>query len=98
MNLFDFVQERYTINKPIRLIEFFAGTGFQRMGFQKVFDNVQSWKICEWAIPSIISYNAVHCGIFEIERERENMIKLCYEKGISNDYNKPMELDRKSVV
>lgn len=92
MNLFDFVQERYTINKPIRLIEFFAGTGFQRMGFQKVFDNVQSWKICEWAIPSIISYNAVHCGNFEIERERENMIKLCYEKGISNDYNKPMEL------
>lgn len=99
LDLFCDSDNLYKITKPIRLIEFFAGVGFQRMGIQKVFPNLESWKICEWAIPSIIAYDIVHTNhddpkIQENEQlaktiNKETLVRLLLQLGVSKDYNVP---------
>lgn len=99
LDLFCDSDNLYKIKKPIRLIEFFAGVGFQRMGIQKVFPNLESWKICEWAIPSILAYDAVHTnyddpGIKENEKlcksiNKDTLVRLLLQLGVSRDYNVP---------
>lgn len=99
LDLFCDSDSLYKITKPIRLIEFFAGVGFQRMGIQKVFPNLESWKICEWAIPSIIAYDIVHTNhddpkVKENEQlaktlDKNTLVKLLLELGVSKDYNVP---------
>lgn len=99
LDLFCDSDNLYKITKPIRLIEFFAGVGFQRMGIQKVFPNLESWKICEWAIPSIVAYDAVHTnyddpGIKENEKlcktiNKDTLVRLLLQLGVSKDYNVP---------
>lgn len=96
LDLFCGSDNLYKITKPIRLIEFFAGIGFQRMGIQKVFPNVESWKICEWAVPSIIGYDAIHSTDHEHEHfiklvKKEELVEFLLNKGISVDYNVPAE-------
>ena len=99
LDLFCDSDNLYKITKPIRLIEFFAGVGFQRMGIQKVFPNLESWHICEWAIPSIIAYDAVHTnyddpGIKANEslvnsQTKEEIVNALFKLGVSKDYNVP---------
>lgn len=99
LDLFCDSDNLYKIIKPIRLIEFFAGVGFQRMGIEKVFPNLESWKICEWAIPSILAYDAVHTnyddpGIKENEKlcksiNKDTLVRLLLQLGVSKDYNVP---------
>ena len=99
LDLFCDSDNLYKITKPIRLIEFFAGVGFQRMGIQKVFPNLESWHICEWAIPSIIAYDAVHTnyddpGIKANEslvnsQTKEEIVNTLFKLGVSKDYNVP---------
>ena len=96
LDLFCDSDNLYKITKPIRLIEFFAGVGFQRMGIEKVFPDLESWKICEWAVPSILAYDIVHSdpndNDYIIYPDKESLVRVLYEKGISLDYNKPAEL------
>lgn len=99
LDLFCDSDNLYKITKPIRLIEFFAGVGFQRMGIQKVFPNLESWHICEWAIPSIIAYDAVHTNYDDLDvkenrllvgcQSKENIVDALLELGVSKDYNVP---------
>lgn len=99
LDLFCDSDNLYKITKPIRLIEFFAGVGFQRMGIQKVFPNLESWHCCEWAIPSIIAYDAVHTnyddpGIKANEslvnsQTKEEIVNTLFRLGVSKDYNVP---------
>lgn len=99
LDLFCDSDNLYKITKPIRLIEFFAGVGFQRMGIQKVFPNLESWHICEWAIPSIVAYDAVHTNydnpkIQENEKlcktiNKDTLVRLLLQLGVSKDYNVP---------
>lgn len=99
LDLFCDSNSLYKITKPIRLIEFFAGVGFQRMGIQKVFPNLESWHICEWAIPSIVAYDAVHTNYddpdvkannwFVFSQSKENIVNALFDLGVSKDYNVP---------
>ena len=99
LDLFCDSDSLYKITKPIRLIEFFAGVGFQRMGIQKVFPNLESWHICEWAIPSIIAYDAVHTNYGDLDvkenhllvgcKSKEDIVNDLLELGVSKDYNVP---------
>ena len=99
LDLFCDSDSLYKITKPIRLIEFFAGVGFQRMGIQTVFPNLESWHICEWAIPSIVAYDAVHTNYDDSNvkanhllvgcQSKEDIVKVLLELGVSKDYNVP---------
>lgn len=53
-------QNRFRIDKPIRLIELFAGYGSQSLALKYLGANYESWKICEWAVKSIKAYKDLH--------------------------------------
>ena len=99
-SIFDFVDDEYIykINKPIRLIEFFAGVGAQHKALTNIKANFESYKICEWALPSIIGYNAIHLGnfngIWDNETDKNKIAQFLYDKGVSLNYNEPATLEQ----
>ena len=60
MSLFDFTRPLYRIDKPIRLIELFAGYGSQAMALERLGANFETYKVVEFDKYAIASYNAVH--------------------------------------
>ena len=52
--------EKFVIDKPIRLIELFAGYGSQHFALEYLGVEFESWKICEWAVKSIQAYKDAH--------------------------------------
>ena len=48
------------IDKPIRLLEFFAGMGTQLQALKRIGADVTSWFVCEFDQYAIKAYNAVH--------------------------------------
>lgn len=90
-SIWEFLYEKKRITKPIRLIEFFAGIGAQYKALKRVFDNVESYKTCEWAYNSILSYNAIHVQDhtdYSKGKTKEQMLERI--KGISTNYNEPL--------
>ena len=96
ITIFDYLYPKYKINKPIRLIELFAGYGSQALALKYLGVEFEHWKICEWAIKSIQAYKDMHfpdknnklSGLYT----SENLCKILYSKGISSNYNEPMTL------
>lgn len=101
LNLLDEILPSYYINKPIRLIELFAGIGSQFMAAKRVFKDVESYKICEWAYNSFKGYNYIHIRDFHnyaLGKTKEELIKLV--NGVSINYNEPLsyeQLSKKSL-
>ena len=60
MTLFDFTLPMVEINKPIRLIELFAGYGSQAMAMRNIGADFEHWKVVEFDEAACKSYNAVH--------------------------------------
>lgn len=52
--------EEFKINKPIRLIELFAGYGSQSLAMRYMGIPYESWRISEWAVNSILAYKDLH--------------------------------------
>ena len=69
MNLFDFPQIK--IEKPIRLIELFAGVGSQAMALRDIGADFETWFVCEFDKYAIASYNAIHGTSFDTSDIRE---------------------------
>lgn len=91
LSLWDYIYPKKIINKPIRLIEFFAGIGAQHKALKQLTDNVESWKICEWAYNSYCSYNAIHIKDFKDYSKglsKEELIEKV--RGTSTNYNEPL--------
>ena len=91
MTLWDFLYEKKKITKPIRLIEFFAGIGSQFKALKRLTDQVESWKICEWAYNSYCSYNAIHIKDktdYSQGLTKEQLIEKV--RGTSINYNEPL--------
>ncbi len=59
MSLFDGSQQ-FKIDKPIRLIELFAGIGSQAKALKNLGANFEHYRICEFDKYAVQSYNAVH--------------------------------------
>ena len=99
LNLFSWLEGNYKIEKPIRLIEFFAGIGSQAKALEVLGIPFESWKICEWAYNSIIAYNAIHTKDYKDYSEGKTKEELiAYLNGnISTDYNKPCDCSKKSL-
>lgn len=67
MSIFDFIDDpneetikQITIDKPIRLIELFAGYGSQAMALKRIGANFKHWFVCEFCKYACKSYSAVH--------------------------------------
>ena len=91
MNLWEFIYPMKRITKHIRLIELFAGIGSQFKALKVLTQNVESYKICEWAYNSYCSYNAIHIKDYKDYSNgltKEQLIKKV--KGTSLNYNEPL--------
>lgn len=97
ISLFD-GSNKFVIDKPIRLIELFAGYGSQHFALEYLSANFESWKICEWAVKSIQAYKDAHFKDDNIdyskELTKEQVFEFLSNKGISQNYNEPMTFDQ----
>lgn len=88
--IWDLLYPRKRIEKPIRLIEFFAGIGAQHKALSQLTE-VESWRICEWAFNSYCSYNAIHIKDstdYSEGKSRDELIQRV--RGTSSNYNEPI--------
>lgn len=60
VNMFDELYPTFKIDKPIRLIELFAGIGFQAMALDYLEANYEHYKTIEFDKYAVASYNAIH--------------------------------------
>ena len=90
--------EQLTIEKPIRLIELFAGIGSQAMALRNIGANFEKYLICEWWVQAFASYKAIHFADdqtdYSEEKTKEELISILHELGISNDGKEPMKLEQ----
>ena len=64
--IFDFAKKpMFKVDKPIRLIELFAGVGSQAMALRDIDANFEHWKAVEFDKYAMKSYNAIHGTEFE---------------------------------
>ena len=97
LNLFNFGKETFKINKPIRLIELFAGIGAQAKALEILGVKFEHYKICEWAAPSIKGYNAIHIHDttdYSAKLTKEELVAYL-DGNISTDYNEPCNCKKK---
>lgn len=57
--------KKFVFNKPIRLIELFAGVGSQAMALRDLGVEFEHWRVCEFDKYAVCSYNAIHGTDFE---------------------------------
>lgn len=90
--------QKFKIDKPIRLIELFGGYGSQHFALEYLGANFEQWKLCEWAVKSIQAYKDAHCQNdntdYSKDLTKEQIVEFLANKGISADYNKPMTYDQ----
>ena len=90
LDIFDLTLPTFRIDKPIRLIELFAGIGSQAMALRDLGADFERYLISEWEVNANRSYKAVHhpddnaeySGKFE---KFKWLARVLYEYGISAD-------------
>lgn len=65
ISIFETMNPTFKINKPIRLIELFAGVGSQAMALRNIGANFEHYRVVEFDKYAIASYNAIHGTSFE---------------------------------
>ncbi|MDE7424386.1 MAG: DNA (cytosine-5-)-methyltransferase [Lachnospiraceae bacterium] len=65
LDIFDMTLPKFQINKPIRLIELFAGIGSQAMALRDLGANFEHYRVVEFDKFAVASYNAIHGTQFE---------------------------------
>ena len=97
ISLFD-GNKKFKIDKPIRLIELFAGYGSQHFALEYLGVQFESWKICEWAVKSIQAYKDAHFENdnidYSIDLTKEELFDYLSKKGISSNYNELMTFEQ----
>ena len=84
---------RFLAYKPIRLIQLFAGYGSQALALRYLDYPFESWRISEWAIPSIKAYRDLHHGDDTADHSQgytDDEVKAWLQGRISSDYNTPL--------
>lgn len=59
-SVFDTTKQPFKIDKPIRLIELFAGIGSQAKALERLGVDFEHYRICEFDKYAVASYNTVH--------------------------------------
>ena len=70
-DIFSELYPKFTITKPIRLIELFAGIGSQAKALERLGANFEHWKAVEFDKYAMASYNAIHGTSFETSDIRD---------------------------
>lgn len=65
IDLFSYTMPKYRIDKPVRLIELFAGIGSQAKALERLGVDFEHYKVIEWDKYAMASYNAIHGTNFE---------------------------------
>lgn len=60
LNIFDCIYTEFKIDKPVRLIELFAGIGSQAMALRDLGADFEHYRVVEFDRFAISSYNAIH--------------------------------------
>lgn len=93
LSMFD-GNQHFKIDKPIRLIELFAGYGSQALALKYLGVPFEHWKICEWAVKSIQAYKDVHYPDDNIDYSASlsdsEVKQRLKDLGISANYNEPI--------
>lgn len=86
--------EKFVLDKPIRLIELFAGIGSQAKALTNLGVQYEHHRISEWDVYSMVAYNAIHIGDFNdrVDIPTALLAERLYELGISGDGKEPMTL------
>ncbi len=71
MTIFDYTLPLFKIDKPIRLIELFAGIGSQAMALRNIGADFEHYRVCEFDKYAMAAYNAIHGTNFETTDIRE---------------------------
>lgn len=70
-DIFSELYPKFTITKPIRLIELFAGIGSQAKALKNLGADFEHWKAVEFDKYAMASYNAIHGTEFKVSDIRE---------------------------
>lgn len=93
LSMFD-GNQHFKIDKPIRLIELFAGYGSQALALKYLGVPFEHWKICEWAVKSIQAYKDVHYPDdntdYSANLSDSEVKQRLKDFGISANYNEPI--------
>lgn len=60
LTLFNYDRQPFKIDKPIRLIELFAGIGSQAKALKRIGADFEHYRVCEFDKYAVASYNAIH--------------------------------------
>ena len=86
--------QRFFIDKPIRLIELFAGYGSQALALKYLGVPFEHWRISEWAYKSIQAYKDIHFGDDETDYSEgltsDEITNFLFGCSISANYNTPL--------
>lgn len=93
---FDSYKTPLKIDKPIRLIELFAGVGSQAKALQRLGVDFEHYKISEWEVNATASYKAIHKEDdntdYSAEFGASQLNEILLNIGISTDGKKPLSL------
>ena len=101
INIFTEQNPLFKIDRPIRLIETFAGIGSQAKALDILGLKYEHHKIVEWAFNSYVMYNMIHMKDFTDYSEgktKEEMLQRI--KGTSTNYSEPLsdkQLSKKPI-
>ena len=88
--------EPLKINKPIRLIELFAGIGSQAKALKRIGADFEHYKISDWEVNATASYKAIHkendTTDYSAGLTNDELTEILFNIGISTDGKKPMAL------
>ena len=100
INMFGYMMPPFKIDKKVKLIEDFAGTGSQAMALRDLGIDFDYHRICEWEVHAIASYKEIHMPDddtdYSVGYTKEQLVKILSELGISSDGKKPM--DKKAIA
>lgn len=65
ITIFDLTLPQFQIDRPIRLIELFAGIGSRAMALRDLGADFEHWRVVEFEPNAVTSYNAIHGTHFE---------------------------------
>lgn len=86
-------ENKFINDKPIRLVELFAGYGSQSLALKYLGIPFEHYKISEWAVKSIQAYKDIHFSNDNMDYSKyltiEQVREWLYGR-ISSDYNTPM--------
>ncbi len=93
---FEHINPNFNIDKPVRLIELFAGIGSQAKALQNLGVDFEKWVISEWEANATKSHKAIHCENDNTDYSKglnqKDLINALFSMGISNDGKEPMTL------